>query len=91
MIGENARSLAARRDRLAKPLLGPAGNVWMTLDSGERTNLNWPDPAEDYRQIFIVNPSRRSRSLAFDVPVVDDVVHFTIDNPAWDPATRDAR
>jgi hypothetical protein len=71
--------------KTSEPVLGPAGDVWMTLDSGERFNLNWPDPAEDYRQILIVDPSRTSRTLTFDVPVVDDVVHFTIDNPAYRP------
>jgi hypothetical protein len=68
-----------------QPLAGPAGDVLMTLDSGQQINLGWPDPANDYRQIFITDPPTDSKRLTFDVPVDEQSVHFSIDNPAYRP------
>ena len=66
-----------------KPMLGEAGDVLMTVDSNERTNLGWPDPADDYRQIFISNPPTDSKRLTFEFPVWGEQVRFSIDNPAY--------
>ena len=71
-----------------KPVLGPSGDVIMTTDSGEQTNLGWPDPFDDragdsFRQIFVDEPPRNSFKLRFRVPVNDETVEFTIDNPAY--------
>ena len=60
----------------------------MTTDSGEQTNLGWPDPFDDragdsFRQIFVDEPPRNSSKLRFRVPVNDETVEFTIDNPAY--------
>ena len=66
-----------------KPMLGEAGDVLMTVDSGQRTNLGWPDPADDYRQIFISNPPTDSKRLTFEFPVWGEWVRFSIDNPAY--------
>lgn len=67
---------------------GPSGDVLMTADSGEQTNLGWPYPFDDragegYRQIFVDEPPRNSSKLRFRVPVEDETVEFTIDNPAY--------
>lgn len=66
---------------------GPSGDVLMTTDSGEQSNLGWPDPFQGpngrgYRQIFVDEPPRNSSRLRFRVPVEDETVEFTIDNPA---------
>ena len=66
-----------------KPMLGPSGDVLMTLDSGERLNLGWADPSDDYRQIFITDPPMNSKYFRFHVPVDDESVDFTIKNPAY--------
>ena len=66
-----------------KPMLGEAGDVLMTEDSGKQTNLGWPDPAEDYRQIFIADPPTDSKRLRFQFPIWGEEVTFTIDNPAY--------
>ena len=66
-----------------KPMLGEAGDVLMTVDSGERTNLGWPDPADDYRQIFVSDPPTNSKRLTFEFPVWGEWVRFSIDNPAY--------
>jgi hypothetical protein len=69
-----------------EPVLGPSGDVIMTVDSGEQTNLDWPDPWDPgYRQIFVDEPPRNSRKLHFLVPVEDETVEFTIANPAYAP------
>lgn len=70
-----------------KPSTGPSGDVLMTTDSGEQTNLGWPEPFDDrqgggFRQIFVVDPPKNSSKLRFRVPVEEEVVEFTIDNPA---------
>jgi hypothetical protein len=67
---------------------GPSGDVLMTTESGVQTNLGWPDPFGDqvsggYRQIFVDEPPRNSRTLRFRVPVETETVEFTIDNPAY--------
>ena len=67
---------------------GPSGDVLMITDSGEQTNLGWPEPFDDrtgggYRQIFVDEPPRNSTKLRFRVPVEDETVEFTIDNPAY--------
>lgn len=67
-----------------KPLLGPSDNAVMSLDSGERINLDWPEPADDYRQIFIIDPPRHSRMLRFHVVTNDERVDFAIKNPAFE-------
>lgn len=67
-----------------EPILGPAGDVLMTLDSGRQINLGWPSPADPgYRQIFVTDPPRDSKRLAFEVPVEQERVRFEIDNPAY--------
>jgi len=66
-----------------KPMLGEAGDVLMTTDSGEQTNLGWPDPAEDYRQIFVTDPPTNSKRLIFEFPVWGEPVRFSISNPAY--------
>jgi hypothetical protein len=60
----------------------------MTTDSGEESELNWPYPfaaadGSGYRQIFVDEPPRNSPRLRFRVPVEDETVEFTIDNPAF--------
>jgi len=72
------------------PDLGPSGDVILTTDSGHQQNLGWPDPADDgtpsgpaYRQIFVTDPPTDSPHLTFDVPVEEEIVHFTIKNPAY--------
>lgn len=76
----------ARFDReTQEPLLGPAGDVLMKLDSGKVVNLGWPDPGEDYRQILITDPPTDSKQLTFTVPVEEELVRFTIKNPAYRP------
>jgi hypothetical protein len=67
-----------------KPLLGPSDNAVMSLDSGERINLGWPEPVDDYRQIFIIDPPRHSRVIRFHVVTNDERVDFAIKNPAFD-------
>jgi len=68
--------------------------VIVTFDSGRQLNIGWPSPADgpprddpnnppSYRQIFLNFPPNDSRNLTFDVPVEDEVVHFTIKNPAY--------
>lgn len=66
-----------------KPAVGEAGDVLMTEDSGKQTNLGWPDPAEDYRQIFVTDPPTNSKRLKFQFPIWGEEVSFTIDNPAY--------
>jgi hypothetical protein len=68
-----------------KPLLGPSGDVIMTLDSGEQKNLGWPNPVDDYRQIFIMDPPTDSKRLRFSVPVnwLEKPAVFEIENPAY--------
>ncbi len=71
--------------------LGPSGDVIMTADSGEDTNLDWPVPFDDeksgggFRQIFVNDLSASSRTLHFLVPVENETVEFTISNPAYEP------
>jgi len=67
---------------------GPSGDVLMTTDSGEQINLGWPHPFDDragggYRQIFVDEPPKNSSKLRFRMPVEDETVEFTIDNPAY--------
>jgi len=70
-----------------KPELGPSGEVLMTTDLGEQTNLGWPDPFDradgGYRQIIVNPPPTESARLRFRVPVEDETVEFIIDNPAY--------
>ncbi len=71
-----------------KPETGPSGDVIMTTDSGEQTNLGWPAPFDDragggFSQIFVLVPPRNSSKLRFRVPVEDEIVEFAIDNPAY--------
>lgn len=73
----------AHFDSNHQPGLGEAGDVLMTVDSGEQTNLGWPDAAEDYRQIFITDPPTDSKRLTFEFPVWGERVRFTIRNPAY--------
>ncbi|HSI61814.1 MAG TPA: hypothetical protein VLE43_01810 [Candidatus Saccharimonadia bacterium] len=68
-----------------QPMLGPAGDVLMTLDSGKVINLGWPEPGVDHRQIFITDPPADSEHLRFEVPVEEEKVSFTIKNPAYRP------
>ena len=68
-----------------QPMLGKSGDVWMTEDSGQRTNLGWANPREDYRQIFVTDPPTHSKSLTFEFPIWDEQVRFRIDNPAYRP------
>jgi hypothetical protein len=68
-----------------KPVLGEAGDVLMTDDFGHQKNLGWPDPAEDYRQIFIIDPPTSSKRLAFEFPIWGERVRFSLDNPAYRP------
>lgn len=67
--------------------LGPSGNVIMTTDPGEQRDTDWPSPfeykREGYRQIYVDEPPRDSRRLHFRVPVEDETVEFTIENPAF--------
>jgi hypothetical protein len=70
--------------KTGNPELGPSGDVIMTVDSGEDTNLGWPYPADDYRQIYVIDPPTDSRKLHFLVTVEDETVEFTIANPAYD-------
>ncbi len=67
------------------PEIGPAGDVMMTLDSGEQRNLGWPNPGDDYRQILITDPPRDSQWVRFSVPInhLEQPAEFTIRNPAW--------
>jgi hypothetical protein len=67
---------------------GPSGDVLMTTDSGEKIHVNGPDPFQGpdgggYRQIFVNEPPKKSLRLHFRVPVEDEIVEFTIDNPAY--------
>lgn len=66
-----------------KPELGEAGDVLMTDDQGRLTNLGWPSPAEDYRQIFVIDPPTNSKQLTFEFPIWGERVRFSIDNPAY--------
>lgn len=68
-----------------QPILGPSGDVIMTLDSGEEKNLGWPNPIDDYRQIFIIDPPTNSKRLRFAVPVnwLEKPAAFEIENPAY--------
>ena len=70
-----------------KAVLGPSGDVLMTTDSGEETNLDWPIPFDradgEYRQIIVNDLPTKSARLRFRVPVEDETVEFTIDNPAY--------
>ena len=70
-----------------KASTGPSGDVVMTIDAGVQKNLGWPYPfnhnGEGYRQIFVDEPPRDSRKLHFRVPVEEEAVEFTIDNPAF--------
>jgi len=71
-----------------KATIGPSGDVLITTDSGEQINNGWPhgftaQSGEDYRQIYVDAPPRNSRRLRFRVPVEDEVVEFTIVNPAY--------
>jgi hypothetical protein len=87
---------ACFEEKSHQPELGPSGDVIVTLDSGQEINLGWPSPADGppmadpndppgYRQIFLTPVPTESRKLTFDVPVLDDIVRFTIDNPAYHP------
>jgi hypothetical protein len=77
--------------KTGQPEIGPAGDVLMTLDSGEVVNLGWPSPYDDesvpsfpsYRQITVTPPPMNSRTLAFEVPTEGGTVRFTIENPAY--------
>ena len=71
-----------------EPETGPSGDVIVTTDSGAVTILPWPDPFDDekgrgYRQIIMHDLPHDSRKLHFRVPVNDEPVEFTIDNPAF--------
>ena len=66
-----------------KPEIGPSDNAVMTLDEGERINLDWPDPSDSCRQIFVIDPPNYSRRLRFHVVVNEERVDFTIANPAF--------
>jgi hypothetical protein len=74
-----------------QPEIGPAGDVLMTLDSGEVVNLGWPSPYDDhsvpsipgYRQIVVTPPPADSKRLRFEVPTEGEAVRFTIENPAY--------
>jgi hypothetical protein len=57
----------------------------MTDDFGKRRNLGWPDPGDDYRQIFVSDPPTNSKRLAFEFPIWGERVRFSIDNPAYRP------
>ena len=75
-----------------KPLLGPSGDVIMTLDSGEQKNLGWADAADDFRRILIMDPPNNSKRLRFSVPVnfLEKPAVFEIENPAYRAARRSA-
>ena len=68
-----------------KPMLGEAGDVLMTADSGEKINLGWPDPGDnaDFRQIFVTDPPTTSKRLTFEFPIWGEPVRFSIENPAY--------
>ena len=66
------------------PELGPSGEVVMTLDSGEQVIFDGSEAVDPgYRQIFIQDPPTHSKRLTFLVPVEDESVSFTIENPAF--------
>jgi len=66
-----------------KAEIGKAGWVTVTLDNGGTLPRIWPEPAEDYREILIINPPHDSRQLRVKFHICDEAVHFTIDNPAY--------
>jgi len=73
---------------IGQPILGPSGDVTMTVDSGEQTKLGSPEPFDGsagggFRQIYVDEPPRDSSRLRFRVPVEHDTVEFTIENPAY--------
>jgi hypothetical protein len=69
-----------------KPLLGPADYALITLDSGERLGRVWPEPADDYRQIFLHDPPRHSKYLHVELGAEYDPVAFSVVNPAFSGA-----
>lgn len=68
-----------------KPLLGPADDPMLTLDSGERVNLGWILPAQDsdLRQMFVCEPSQDSKRLHISLWLNEQWVEFALDNPAF--------
>jgi hypothetical protein len=66
-----------------RPLVGPTSFVSPKLDSGRRLNPVHSAPADEYRQIFLVDPPRHSKRLRFELTTEDHPVEFSIDNPAF--------
>jgi len=78
----------ARIDPASGRLLPATGNVVMFLDSGEQYQPYGSDGAPEapyHQQIWVHEPSKTSKQLAFDIHVGNDDVHFTLPNPAYRP------
>src|SRR6266550_7504345 len=68
-----------------KAEFGPTSGVVTTLDSGERLERIWSEPAEEgHRQIFLHDPPRYSKRLHFQLAAEDHPVEFSIENPAFE-------
>jgi hypothetical protein len=55
----------------------------MILDNGEEQKYDWPDPRDDYRQIWVHDPPTNSKRLRFKLSAHDQPVEFSIENPAY--------
>jgi hypothetical protein len=69
--------------KTGKPQFGPTDYFTTFLDNGEQLEQDWPDLADDYRQIFIRDPPTTSRHLRFRLSAEDQPVEFSIENPAY--------